>query len=294
MDSRKVRKAVIPVAGFGTRFLPATKAVAKELFPIVDKPALSFLIDEAIGSGIEEILIVLSPQKGSVKSFFEENIDLNKTLLANNKMTEYALANPSNMPKISYVVQETMNGNAMAIMLAKEFADGEPFAVMFGDDVMFTGDKTPVTKQLIDAYQKTGKSIVGCQETSEEVARRCGVMILGDQVDQKIFDVNGIIEKPKGEIPSRLVSLGRFLLTADIFDEIENTPMASNGEYFLADTLGILASQGKVCACEFDAKRYDIGNKFGFLMANIEFGLRHGEVAQELGEYIKKLASELD
>ena len=235
-----VKKAIIPCAGFGTRFLPVTKVLPKELLPIVDTPALSYIVDEAVASGIEEIVIVISPQKEDIRRLFEPNVALNARLEEVGDKESYLLANKSINAKISFVTQETMNGNANAILLCKKFANGEPVAVLFGDDVMYSGSATPVTKQLIDAYEKTGGTIVGCQQTPEDVARRCGVMIVDKPVSDKITKIKGIIEKPQGEIPSKLVSLGRFILSPDIFDAIEKTP-ETKGEVYLTEAINLLA-----------------------------------------------------
>ncbi len=286
----KVRKAIIPCAGFGTRFLPATKVVPKELFPIVDTPALSYIVEEAAQSGIEEILIVISPQKEDVKRLFRPNEALNEQLKSVGKQLEYELANKDYGVKISFGVQEKMNGNGMVLMVGREFVGDEPFAVLFGDDVMYTGEKAPVTKQLIDAYEKTGgKTIVGCQCPPEEIARRCGVMVVGNSVDDKITEVRGIIEKPKAALPSKLVSLGRYILTSDIFDMLQKAPVKS-GEVYLTDAISLLAEKtGNVYACEFEARRYDIGNKQGFLEAAIEYALRRDEMRDGLTAYLKSL-----
>ena len=285
----QVRKAIIPCAGFGTRFLPVTKVLPKELLPIVDTPALCYIVDEAVKSGIEEIMIVISPQKESIKRLFEPNAALNEHLLSQSEKEAYALANEKVGAKISFCVQKTMNGNANAIKLCKDFVDGEPFAVLFGDDVMYVeDDKRPVTKQLIDAYYATGgASIVGCQRTSEEVARRCGVMIAKDAIDSKTTVIDGIIEKPQGELPSALVSLGRFVLAPSIFEAIDLTPYTS-GEAYLTDSISILANQKTVCAYEFEARRYDIGNKEGYLEATVEYALRDENLKGEFLEYIKR------
>lgn len=285
----QVRKAIIPCAGFGTRFLPVTKVLPKELLPIVDTPALCYIVDEAVKSGIEEIMIVISPQKESIKRLFEPNAALNEHLLSQSEKDAYALANEKVGAKISFCVQKTMNGNANAIKLCKDFVDGEPFAVLFGDDVMYVEDgKRPVTKQLIDAYYATGgASIVGCQRTSEEVARRCGVMIAKDAIDSKTTVIDGIIEKPQGELPSALVSLGRFVLAPSIFEAIDLTPYTS-GEAYLTDSISILAKQKTVCAYEFEARRYDIGNKEGYLEATVEYALRDENLKGEFLEYIKR------
>lgn len=285
----QVRKAIIPCAGFGTRFLPVTKVLPKELLPIVDTPALCYIVDEAVKSGIEEIMIVISPQKESIKRLFEPNVRLNEHLLSQGEKEAYELANAEIGAKVSFVTQKTMDGNANAIKLCKDFVNGEPFAVLFGDDVMYVkeGEK-PVTKQLIDAYYATnGASIVGCQRTSEEVARRCGVMITKSAIDDKTTLIDGIIEKPQGELPSALVSLGRFVLAPSIFDAIERTPY-TRGEAYLTDSISILAKEKDVCAYEFSARRYDIGNKEGYLEATIEYALRSNVLKDEFSEYLEE------
>lgn len=283
-----VKKAIIPCAGFGTRFLPVTKVLPKELLPIVDTPALSYIVDEAVASGIEEIVIVISPQKEDIRRLFEPNVALNARLEEVDDKESYLLANKSINAKISFVTQETMNGNANAILLCKKFANGEPVAVLFGDDVMYSGSATPVTKQLIDAYEKTGGTIVGCQQTPEDVARRCGVMIVDKPVSDKITKIKGIIEKPQSEIPSKLVSLGRFILSPDIFDAIEKTP-ETKGEVYLTEAINLLAETKGVYACEFEARRYDIGNKEGYLEATIEYALRDENLKKNFKKYIESI-----
>lgn len=290
----QVRKAIIPCAGFGTRFLPVTKVLPKELLPIVDTPALCYIVDEAVKSGIEEIMIVISPQKESIKRLFEPNVRLNEHLLSQGEKEAYELANAEIGAKVSFVTQKTMDGNANAIKLCKDFANGEPFAVLFGDDVMYVkeGEK-PVTKQLIDAYYATnGASIVGCQRTSEEVARRCGVMITKSAIDDKTTLIDGIIEKPQGELPGALVSLGRFVLAPSIFDAIERTPY-TRSEAYLTDSISILAKEKDVCAYEFSARRYDIGNKEGYLEATVEYALRDKDLDCEFKEYLRNITKEL-
>lgn len=285
----KVRKAVIPCAGFGTRFLPVTKVLAKELLPIVDTPALCYIVDEAINSGIEEIAIVISPQKEDIKRLFEPNLPLNERLKEIGDEYSYALANRNVNAKITFVVQEKMDGNANAIYLCKDFADGEPFAVLFGDDVMYTEQNVlPVTAQLISAFEKTRGAIVGCQRTDEDVARRCGVMIAKEKIDNRITRIDGIVEKPAGELPSDLVSLGRFVLPSDIFDVIERTPK-TNGEAYLTDAISLLAKEKSAYACIFDARRYDIGNKEGYLEATIEYALRDEKLKENFKKYIQTI-----
>lgn len=290
----QVRKAIIPCAGFGTRFLPVTKVLPKELLPIVDTPALCYIVDEAVRSGIEEIMIVISPQKESIKRLFEPNVRLNEHLLSQGEKQAFEIANAKVGAKVSFVVQKTMDGNANAIKLCKDFVDGEPFAVLFGDDVMYVEDgEKPVTKQLIDAYYTTnGASIVGCQRTSEEVARRCGVMITKAPIDEKTTLIEGIIEKPQAELPSALVSLGRFVLAPSIFEAIERTPYM-HGEAYLTDSINILAKEKDVCAYEFCARRYDIGNKEGYLEATVEYALRDKDLDCEFKEYLRNITKEL-
>lgn len=285
----QVRKAIIPCAGFGTRFLPATKVLPKELLPIADTPTLTYIVEEAAASGIEEILIIISPQKRCVKKLFKPNKPLNALLGKHNDKAGFALANKDFGVKISFAVQCKMNGNGMAIYLGKRFAKGEPVAVLFGDDVMYTGEGKPVTRQLIDAYETTGgATVVGCQCTSEEVARRCGVMIAGEAVNDRITEVKGIIEKPTAELPSKLVSLGRFVLSPSIFGAIKRTEM-KNGEIYLTDAINRLAGIEKVCACEFEGRRYDIGNKEGYLEAVVDFALRDKKLNEKFSKYIENI-----
>ncbi len=284
-----VKKAIIPCAGFGTRFLPLTKIMPKELLPIVDAPALCYILDEAKESGIEEVMIVLSPQKQYIKQLFQPNVALNEQLEAQGKSEALALANRDFGMKISFVTQKEMKGNGKAVALCKKFADGAPVGVLFGDDVMYTGEGKPVLKQLIEAYELTGATIVGCQHTHEETARKCGVMILGERVNDKVTRVKGIVEKPEGALPSTLTSLGRFVLTPDIYGAIERTPQ-KQGEVYLTDAISTLAQEGmSVCACEFDARRYDVGDKQGYLEATVEFALRDHRLGEKFEAYLRNL-----
>ncbi len=289
-----VKKAIIPCAGFGTRFLPLTKVMPKELLPIVDTPALSYILDEARESGIEEAMIVLSPQKQYVKQLFEHNAALDAQLEAQGKSAALALANKDFGMKISFVTQKEMKGNGRAIALCKKFAAGAPVAVLFGDDIMYTGEGTPVTKQLIDAYELTGATIVGCQRTSEEVARKCGVMISGERISDCVTRVKGVVEKPEGALPGQLVSLGRFVLTPDIYGAVERT-QERHGEVYLTDVINTLATEGmSVCACEFVGRRYDIGDKQGYLEATVEYALRDKELGAGFLQYVKSLNEQLN
>lgn len=281
------KKAIIACAGFGTRFLPITKVVPKEIFPIVDTSTLEYVINEAVSSGIDEIMIVISPQKQEIKRLFCANEPLNELLRARGEEENFRLANKKFPAKIQFVTQTQMNGNANAIKLCRDFVGHEPFAVLFGDDVTFSEGK-PVTRQLIDAYEKTGCTVVGCGRPSEEVARRCGVMQVKGDDSKSLVEIEGIIEKPEGKLPSHLVSLGRFILTEDIFDAIDKTP-PKDGEVYLTDAISLLAKTKHVYAAEYFARRYDIGNKEGYLEAVVEFALRNPETKDKFKEYLKNL-----
>ena len=281
-----VSKAVIPCGGFGTRFLPATKVIPKELLPIVDRPALSYVVEEAAKSGITEILVILAEGKDALRRFFEPNDDLNAHLVAQGKRDMLPLANEDFGVKVTFKVQEDRKGSGDAVYLAKDFAGGEPIAVLFGDDVIYTGAGDPVTKQLIDAFSATGKTVVGVQRTSEEVARRCGVMKTVGTVG-RVTTISGIVEKPTGDLPSELVSLGRFIITPDVFDAIENTALSRDGEVYLTDAISKVAEDGGAVACLFDGRRYDLGNKQGYLEAVVDFALRDKNLGENFAKYLK-------
>lgn len=286
---QQVKKAVIPCAGFGTRFLPFTKAVPKELLPIVDTPALQFAVEEAVDAGIEEVLIIISPQKGSIKEYFGDSVVLSKYLLDNNKLDEYALVQSiANICKVSYAVQSVMKGSGDAIFYAEKFVGDEPFAVLFGDDVIYTGEGPSVTKQLVDAYNETGATILGVQQMPEEILRRCGVMI-PEETNGKLTKISGLIEKPQKEIPSNLCSLGRFILKNNIFEQLRKTPNGIGGELFLTDAISLLAKKEPVYCYEFDGHRYDLGNKQGFLEATVEYALRNPQLGKKFKDYLNTL-----
>ena len=286
---QKVRKAVIPVAGFGTRFLPYTKAVPKAMLPVINKPAIQVITEEVINSGITEILFVVGYKNQVIKDHFSASEILDKELLAKNKMDFYnAIKYPETMAKIEFVEQKELNGTAKAIEVAKEFVGNEPFAVLFGDDLMYNQEK-PVISQLIDVYNKSGKTVIGCKNVSKlDVTKYASVEY--SNVDGNVYDAVKITEKPKLEdVKSTLSPLGRYVFNADIFDEIAKLKPASNKEYQLTDAFDALARQGKVQAVVFDGVRYDMGSRLGYLKANIEFALRDDELKEELTEYLKTL-----
>ncbi len=281
-----VSKAVIPCGGFGTRFLPATKAIPKELLPIVDRPAIAYIVEEAAKAGITDVLIITREGKESLERYFEPNEKLNAHLKARGNEEFFALANKDYGVNVTFKMQESQKGSGDAVYLAKDFADGEPIAVLFGDDIMYTGGGECVTKQLINAFSSTGKTVVGVQRTSEEVARRCGVMETVGEVG-RVTKISGIVEKPIGELPSELVSLGRFILTPEVFDALENTALARDGEIYLTDAISMVAKDGGAVACLFDGRRYDVGNKQGYLEAVVEFALRDEKLGNDFADFLK-------
>ena len=286
----KVTKAVIPAAGLGTRVLPATKAQPKEMLVIVDKPSLQYIVEELVESGIKDIIIVTGRNKNSIEDHFDHSYELEDTLKKNNKNTLLEkVEDISSMANICYVRQNHPKGLGHAILKAKSFVGDEPFVIALGDDIVY--NDVPVAKQLIDSYSKYGSSIVGCQEVKESDVSKYGIVKPLLLLDEKTVEMEDFIEKPSvEEAPSKLACLGRYLLTPKIFDYLEKTEPGKGGEIQLTDAIVAMMKDGeKVLAYNFEGKRYDIGNKFGLLKANIEFGLRNEETREELLTYLKKL-----
>ena len=286
----KVTKAVIPAAGLGTRVLPATKAQPKEMLVIVDKPSLQYIVEELVESGIKDIIIVTGRNKNSIEDHFDHSYELEDTLKKNNKNTLLEkVEDISSMANICYVRQNHPKGLGHAILKAKSFVGDEPFIIALGDDIVY--NNVPVAKQLIDSYSKYGSSIVGCQEVKESDVSKYGIVKPLLSLDEKTVEMEDFIEKPSiDEAPSKLACLGRYLLTPKIFDYLEKTEPGKGGEIQLTDAIVAMMKDGeKVLAYNFEGKRYDIGNKFGLLKANIEFGLRNEETREELLTYLKKL-----
>ncbi len=287
-ERMKVRKAVIPAAGYGTRFLPITKGVPKEMLPLVDKPALQYIVEEAIGAGITDIVIVVSKGKQAIENYFGNN-PLYDGMKDRSRLE--SIDRILDTAKISFVLQEPMRGNGDAVLVAEKAIGDEPFAVMFGDDVIYSENK-PVVGQLCDAFEKTGKAIIGVQRTDAETASRCGVIKKG-KTDGRLTEVLDIIEKPPiDDLPSDLVSLGRFVLPPEIFSELRNAPIFKNEIYLTVALRNLMQKRGGY-AYEFEGLRYDLGNKLGFCKANVEFALRSPLVAAEFREYLKGMSKEL-
>ncbi len=288
---KTIKKAVIPAAGLGTRFLPATKAMPKELLPIVDIPTLQYIIGEAAASGIEEILLIISDKKEAVVQHFSATPELESFLLNHQKENLYEkIRLIPQMAKISYLYQEKPLGLGHAIGLAKDFVGDEPFAVLLGDDIVHA--ETPCLKQLIDVYEDHPASILGVQRVAQEAIHKYGIVAPKEKNPQALTAVASLVEKPSAlEAPSDLAILGRYIITPAIFDILESTPAGKGGEIQLTDALNTLAQQEDMYACIFDGRRYDVGDQLGFIEANIEYALRREDLSAHLKAYLKGLTS---
>lgn len=288
--NNKVRKAVIPVAGYGTRFLPFTKAVPKPMLPILNKPALQVISEEVVNSGITDILFIVGYKKEILESHFDAAPELEKMLKEKGKNDFLKeVVYPEHMANFTYVVQEVQNGTASAVQLAKDFVGDEPFAVLFGDDVMFN-EKRPVIGQLADVYEKYGKTVLGCKRVSMDVISKYASVEFDKVLEDDVYNMVKVTEKPKREeAKSDLAPLGRYVCSPKIFDIIENLKPGANGEYQFTDALDIIARSEGALAYVFDGTRYDMGDRFGYLKANIEYGLRDEELKGKLREYLKEL-----
>lgn len=288
----KVRKAIIPAAGLGTRFLPATKAIAKEMLPIIDKPTIQFIVEEAIASGIEDILVVTGKAKRPIEDHFDSNFELEHNLEKSGKKELLALVEETTGIRLHFIRQKRPLGLGHAVLQAKSFVGNEPFVVMLGDDIMV--DDVPLTKQLINDYDKTKASTLAVMPIPHEDTSKYGVIDPTSEVSKGLYDVNAFVEKPKPEdAPSDLAIIGRYLLKPEIFDILETQEPGLGGEIQLTDAIDTLNRTQRVFAREFTGKRYDVGNKLGMLEANIEYGLKHPEIKNELKAYLKELATKL-
>lgn len=283
-----VKKAIIPAAGLGTRFLPATKAQPKEMLPIVDKPTLQYIIEEAIASGIEEILIITGRNKKSIEDHFDKSIELELELEKSGKTEMLEMVRHiSDMINIQYIRQKEPRGLGHAILCAKSFIGDEPFAVILGDDIV--DSKTPCLKQLLDIYYEYNTTIIGVQKIDRNDVNKYGI-IQGKYIDENIHLIKDLVEKPDIEsAPSNIAILGRYILKPDIFKILENQKPGKNNEIQLTDALKTLCETQAMYAYEFEGKRYDVGEKFGFLQATVEFALKNNELKDEFLNYLKEL-----
>lgn len=290
---KKVRKAIIPAAGFGTRFLPATKAMAKEMLPIVDKPTIQFIVEEAIESGIEDILIVTGKSKRPIEDHFDSNIELETNLEKKGKMDLLKLVQETTGLRIHFVRQSYPLGLGHAVLQAKAFVGGEPFVVMLGDDLM--KDTVPLTRQLMDGYERTHASTIAVMEVPHEETSKYGIIDPDSELEDSLYNVRKFVEKPDPEdAPSDLAIIGRYLLTPEIFEILENQEPGAGGEIQLTDAIDTLNKTQRVFAKKFTGKRFDVGDKFGFLATSISYGLEHPEMKDKLKDYIIDLGERLE
>lgn len=287
---QKIRKAVIPAAGFGTRFLPETKAMPKEMLPIVVKPTIQYIVEEIKASGIEQILIISGHAKRAIEDHFDSSPELEQHLYESGKMDLLKEVRQVASVKIHYTRQQYMRGLGDAILCAKEFMDGEPFGVILGDDVVYNGSGEPALKQLISQYDKTGGTIIGCQLVRPEQVSSYGIINGTPTENPDLLKVKNMIEKPSiEEAPSRFAALGRYVITPEVFKILEQTKPGKGGEIQLTDALRVMAKNGNVYAYNFKGKRYDTGNKLGYLKATVEFALRRDDIGPEFRQYLKSL-----
>lgn len=287
---KPVRKAVIPAAGLGTRFLPATKATPKEMLPIVDKPTIQYIIEEALASGIEDILIITGRSKRAIEDHFDRSIELELNLEASGKTKELELVRKISDIRIHYIRQKEPRGLGHAILCAKHFVGDEPFAVLLGDDVV--DSQVPALKQLIDVYDKTGASVLGVQEVPQEKVSAYGIVAGEPTGEARTVKVNDMVEKPAvEEAPSRLAVLGRYVITPEIFPILEKTEPGRGNEIQLTDALKVLAKEQAMYAYDFVGRRYDVGNKQGFLEATVEMALKHPELRDKFLTYLQGIVA---
>ena len=290
----KIRKAVIPAAGYGTRFLPVTKALAKEMLPIVDTPAIQYIVEEALNSGIEEFIIIISSNKNSIMDYFDRNLELEGFLKEKGKESDLKLVRdiPSKV-NIHFIRQKEQLGLGHAVLCAKTFVGNEPFAVLLGDDV-YVGKDEPTLKQMINAYEQVGGSIVGTIEVPLEDTKKYGICDLevGEE-NKRVQKLKGVIEKPHDNPPSRLAIGGRYILSPRIFELLETQERGVGNEIQLTDSIKRLMESEEVYSCKLEGKRYDIGSKIGFIEATIDFALERPYLREQVIELLKNKKIEL-
>ena len=294
---KKVRKAVIPAAGLGTRFLPATKALAKEMLPIVDKPTIQFIVEEALRSGIEDILVVTGKSKRSIEDHFDSNFELEFNLKEKGKNDLLKLVDETTGIRLHFIRQSHPRGLGDAVLQAKAFVGNEPFVVMLGDDVMDIKDSkvVPLTKQLMNDYEQTHASTIAVMPVPHEDVSAYGVIAPQGEGINGLYSVDTFVEKPKPEdAPSDLAIIGRYLLTPEIFGILENQKPGAGNEIQLTDAINTLNKTQRVFAREFKGTRYDVGDKFGFIKTSIDYALQHPQVKDDLKQYLIELGKQLD
>ncbi len=288
--THKIRKAVFPAAGLGTRFLPATKSSPKEMLPLVDKPLIQYSVEEAVASGIESVLIVTGRDKTAIEDHFDISFELEQTLKEKGKIEMFEIARDiSEIAKIYYTRQRQALGLGHAIYQAKDFVNNEPFAVLLADDVVDA--EKPALKQMIEVFEKYNAPIIATMQVEGEAISRFGV-IDAEEIEPNVFRINDMIEKPKfAEAPSDLAIIGRYILTPDVFDAIERTEKGSGGEIQITDAMRLMLKEGKpFYAVKLDGIRHDAGDKLGWLIATVEFALKRNDLGADFREYLKGLS----
>ena len=294
---RKVRKAVIPAAGLGTRFLPATKALAKEMLPIVDKPTIQFIVEEALKSGIEDILVVTGKSKRSIEDHFDSNFELEYNLEHKGKTDLLKLVNDTTAINLHFIRQSHPRGLGDAVLQAKAFVGNEPFVVMLGDDLMdINNDKAvPLTKQLINDYETTHASTIAVMPVPHEEVSSYGVIAPQGEGIDGLYSVETFVEKPAPEdAPSDLAIIGRYLLTPEIFNILETQEPGAGNEIQLTDAIDTLNKTQRVFARQFNGDRYDVGDKFGFMKTSIDYAIQHPQIKDSMKQYLIDLGKELE
>ena len=290
---KKVRKAIIPAAGLGTRFLPATKAIAKEMLPIVDIPTIQYIIQEAVDSGIEEILIITNSNKHAMENHFDKNYELEERLKESGKLEQVKMIQDiADMANIYYIRQKEPKGLGHAVLCAKSFIGDEPFAVLLGDDVVVNKEGKPALKQLIEQYEQTSASVVGVQTVAKKDVSKYGIVEPSKSHPAKgrLVKLTDMVEKPAPEkAPSQMAVLGRYVLTPEIFELLETQGKGAGGEIQLTDAIKRLLDRQAVYAYDFEEKRYDVGDKFGFIKATIDFALDLEDLHDQVNDYIYTL-----
>ena len=286
--AQKVRKAVFPAAGLGTRFLPATKASPKEMLPLVDKPLIQYVVEEAVASGIESVIVVTGRGKAAIEDHFDVSFELEKLLEERGKQEELeAVRAIAEMARISYVRQREALGLGHAVLQARDLVGDEPFAVMLSDDII--DSKRPALRQLLDVYEKYNAPVVAIMQVHGDAISRFGAVDV-EEVEDGVYKIKDMVEKPPlAKAPSDLAIIGRYVLTPDIFDEIEKTQPGAIGEIQITDAMRSLLNRRPFYAVRFEGTRYDAGDKLGFLVATVEFALKHEDLASEFRDYLKSL-----
>ena len=292
MIRKRIRKAVIPAAGYGTRFLPMTKAIPKEMLPIVDKPVIQYVVEEALQSGIEEILIISGHGKRAIEDHFDTNMDLELLLKQKGKTKLLSMVQHISEINVHYIRQKHMRGLGDAILCAKSFVDDEPFAVLLGDDVVYN-ENQPALRQLLGVYAKVGTTVLGCQKVRKEQVSSYGIVDGIPTSCPNLLKVVDMVEKPLADqAPSCVAALGRYIFTPDIFEILQRIPVEPHGKLQLTDAIKIMARREAVYAYNFKGQQYDTGDKLGYLKAMMEYALRRDDLKDEFREYLQGIIKE--